>query len=74
MNTIWKGIKWVYNRYLIQAMGSMALGLYSTLIVGLIISQLGVILHVDFLNDVATVVKGNMVVGGAIGAAVACGL
>ena len=74
MNTIWKGIKWVYNRYLIQAMGSMALGLFSTLIVGLIISQLGVILHADFLNDVATVVKGNMVVGGAIGAAVACGL
>ena len=32
--------KYVYDRYLIQAMGSMALGLFASLIIGLILSQI----------------------------------
>lgn len=67
-------IKRYCKRYFVDATSAMALGLFSSLIIGLIISQFGKIPGLDFLNTFANVVKSNAVVGGAIGAAVAHGL
>ena len=62
------------KRYFVDATSAMALGLFSSLIIGLIISQFGKIPYMGFLTDFANVVKSNPVVGGAIGAAIAYGL
>ena len=43
-------IKKVLKRYFVDAMSAMALGLFSSLIVGLIISQIAKIPHLDFLS------------------------
>lgn len=67
-------IKRYCKRYFVDATSAMALGLFSSLIIGLIISQFGKIPGLDFLNTFANIVKSNAVVGGAIGAAVAHGL
>ena len=40
---VWGIIKKYLHRYFIQAMSSMALGLFSSLIIGLILSQLALI-------------------------------
>ena len=64
-----------FDRYLIDAMSYMALGLFSSLIIGLIISQLSMIPFLAFLAPFASVIDASSpVVGGAIGAAVATGL
>ena len=60
-------------------MGAMALGLFSSLIIGLIIGQVGKIPGLDILKDIASYFDsatnvGKAVVGGAIGGAVAWGL
>ena len=71
MNTLKKLCK----RYFVDAMSYMALGLFSSLIVGLIISQLAKIPHLGILADFASVLSASSpVVGGAIGAAIAYGL
>ncbi len=63
------------KRYFIDAMGAMALGLFSSLIIGLIISQLSLIPVLSFLKPFSEVLSATSpVVGGAIGAAVAWGL
>ena len=67
-------IKKILKRYFVDALGAMALGLFSSLIIGLIISQFAKIPGLSILNDVAAVVKNDYVVGAAIGVAVAWGL
>ena len=68
-------IKKYLKRYFVDAMSFMALGLFSSLIVGLIISQLAKIPHLGMLASFAGVLSASSpVVGGAIGAAIAYGL
>ena len=62
------------KRYFVDATSAMALGLFSSLIIGLIISQFGKIPYCGFLDSFAAIVKSGPVVGGAIGAAIAYGL
>lgn len=70
-----KIVKKYFKRYFVDAMSAMALGLFSSLIVGLIISQLAKIPHLDFLSSFTEVLSASSpVVGGAIGCAVAWGL
>lgn len=70
-----KLIKKAFKRYFVDAMSTMALGLFASLIVGLIISQLAKIPGLDFLADFTEVLSASSpVVGGAIGCAVAWGL
>lgn len=68
-------IKKYLKRYFVDAMSFMALGLFSSLIVGLIISQLSKIPHLEILASFTGVLSASSpVVGGAIGAAIAYGL
>ncbi len=67
-------IKKILKRYFVDALGAMALGLFSSLILGLILSQVAKIPGLTVLNDIASVVKSDGVVGAAIGVAVAWGL
>ena len=68
-------IKKYLRRYFVDAMSFMALGLFSSLIVGLIISQLAKIPQLSVLSSFAGVLSASSpVVGGAIGAAIAYGL
>lgn len=67
-------VKKIFRRYFVDALGAMALGLFSSLIIGLIISQFGKIPGLSILSEIAAVVKSDPVVGAAIGAAVAWGL
>lgn len=70
-----KMIKKYLKRYFVDAMSFMALGLFSSLIVGLIISQLAKIPHLEILASFSGVLAASSpVVGGAIGAAIAYGL
>ena len=63
-------IKKYLRRYFVDAMSYMALGLFSSLIVGLIISQLAKIPYLDILSSFTGVLSASSpVVGGAIGAA-----
>ncbi len=65
----------IYKRYLIDAMGAMALGLFSSLIIGLILSQLSKIPGLSFLSSVTEALKASSpVVGSAIAVAIAWGL
>jgi uncharacterized membrane protein len=68
-------VKKLFKRYFIDAMGAMALGLFSSLIVGLIISQLSKIPGLGILSGLTVLTAAQSpVVGSAIGAAVAWGL
>ncbi len=68
-------IKKYLKRYFVDAMSFMALGLFSSLIVGLIISQLAKIPRLEILASFSGVLSASSpVVGGAIGAAIAYGL
>lgn len=68
-------IKRLLRRYFIDAMGAMALGLFASLIIGLIISQLAKIPFLSFLQFIADMLSASSpVVGAAIGVAVAYGL
>lgn len=67
--------KAVFKRYFIDAMSFMALGLFSSLIIGLILSQLSALPGLAFLaafGDMAA--ASSPVVGAAIGVAIAYGL
>lgn len=57
--------------YFIDTLGSMALGLFSSLIVGLILEQVGLKAGIDILVDLGKVAK--LLMGPAIGIAVAYG-
>lgn len=68
-------VKKYFKRYLVDAMSFMALGLFSSLIVGLIITQLSKIPHLEILATFSEVLSASSpVVGAAIGAAIAYGL
>lgn len=55
--------------YIIKVLNGMALGLFSSLIVGLILKQLGLLLNYKLLQDIGTLAQYSM--SGAIGAGVA---
>ena len=64
-----------YQRYLLDAMSAMALGLFASLIIGLILTQLSMIPALKFLADYGEIVSASSpVVGAAIGVAIAYGL
>jgi uncharacterized membrane protein len=64
-----------FKRYFIDAMSYMALGLFSSLIIGLILSQLAAVSFLSFLKPFgAMVAASSPVVGSAIGVAIAYGL
>ncbi|MBD5559556.1 MAG: PTS sugar transporter subunit IIC [Clostridia bacterium] len=68
-------VTYLLQRWFIDGMGSMAFGLFASLIIGLIISQLGQIPGLGFLEPFADVVSADSpVVGAAIGVAIAYGL
>ncbi len=72
---LFPAIKRLLRRYFIDAMGAMALGLFASLIIGLIISQLAKIPFLSFLQFIADMLSASSpVVGAAIGVAVAYGL
>ncbi|MDL2238134.1 PTS sugar transporter subunit IIC [Christensenellaceae bacterium OttesenSCG-928-K19] len=68
-------IKRLLKRWFIDGMGAMALGLFSSLIIGLIISQLAAIPGLGILGEFSAVLSASSpVVGAAIGVAIAYGL
>ena len=68
-------VSMIFRRYFIDAMSAMALGLFSSLIIGLILSQLGKIPGLSFLAAFSSVLGASSpVVGASIGTAVAWGL
>ncbi|MGN0447074.1 MAG: PTS transporter subunit IIC [Acutalibacteraceae bacterium] len=68
-------VKKYFKRYLVDAMSFMALGLFSSLIVGLIITQLSKIPGLSILGSFTGVLSASSpVIGAAIGAAIAYGL
>ena len=70
-----KAVKKLFKRWFVDAMSYMALGLFSSLIVGLIISQIAKLPHLEALSAFSEVLAASSpVVGGAIGAAIAYGL
>jgi uncharacterized membrane protein len=71
----WETGKRLLKRYFVDAMSAMALGLFSSLIIGLILSQLGKLPPLSFLSPLCEVVAASSpVVGAAIGGAIAYGL
>ncbi len=67
-----KNIQFTAKRYFIDALGSMAMGLFASLIVGLILQTIGRELGINFLDEIGTTAISMM--GPAIGIAVAHGL
>lgn len=68
-------LKRAFRRYFIDAMSAMALGLFSSLIIGLILSQLSNISILSWLKPFSEAVSAKSpVVGAAIGVAIAYGL
>ena len=67
-----KGIEITWKRYLIDAMSSMASGLFASLLIGTIIGTLGTQLNIPVLVDVGTYAKG--VAGPAMAVAIAYAL
>ena len=65
--------KW-FKTYIVDALSFMAMGLFCSLILGLIIKQIALIPGLDFLADIATLLQSAPVVGGSIGLAIALGL
>lgn len=72
---VWAILKKAFQRYFVDAMSAMALGLFSSLIIGLIISQLAKVPFLSFMEPFAEIVSASSpVVGAAIGGAIAYGL
>ena len=63
-----------FKVYVVDALSYMAMGLFCSLILGLIIGQIATIPGCDFLSPIAQILKHNMVVGGSIGLAIALGM
>ena len=76
--------KGAIKKYFIDSLSYMALGLFASLIISLIINQLSLIPFLGFLNktytigtldvNIISIIKSNTLVGAAIGVAVAYGL
>lgn len=64
----------LFDTYVIDALSHMAMGLFCSLILGLIIKQIASIDGLDFLMDVAMFIMTPQVVGASIGLAIALGL
>ena len=63
-----------FKTYVVDALSYMAMGLFCSLILGLIIKQIALIPGLDFLADIAALLQSAPVVGGCIGMAIAYGL
>lgn len=64
----------IFKVYVVDALSYMAMGLFCSLILGLIIGQIAKIPGFDFLADIARLLQLDLVVGGSIGLAIALGL
>ena len=64
----------LFKTYIVDALSFMAMGLFCSLILGLIIKQIALIPGLDFLKDIASLLQSALVVGGSIGMAIAFGL
>lgn len=67
-------VKSWFKTYVVDALSFMAMGLFCSLILGLIIKQLSLIPGLDLLADIAAVLQSPAVVGGSIGLAIGLGL
>lgn len=63
-----------FKTYIVDALSFMAMGLFCSLILGLIIKQIALIPGFDFLKEIATLLQSALVVGASIGMAIALGL
>ena len=63
-----------FKTYIVDALSYMAMGLFCSLILGLIIKQISLIPGLDFLYDIAALLQSAPVVGASIGLAIALGL
>lgn len=63
-----------FKTYVVDALSYMAMGLFCSLILGLIIGQIAKIPGLDFLAEIARLLQLDLVVGGSIGMAIALGL
>ena len=63
-----------FKTYIVDALSYMAMGLFCSLILGLIIKQISLIPGLDFLYDIASLLQSAPVVGASIGLAIALGL
>lgn len=69
------GMEKLLKRYFVDAPGAMALGLFSSLIIGLILQQLSKLPYCEFLSIADTVLSAKSpVIGAAIGVAIAYSL
>ncbi len=64
----------LFKTYLVDALSFMAMGLFCSLILGLIIKQIALIPGLGFLTDIAALLQSAPVVRGSIGMAIALGL
>ncbi len=68
-------VKKIFKRDFVDALSAMALGLFASLIIGLILSQLAKIPGLSFLKEFTTIISSKSpIVGATIGVAVAWGL
>lgn len=67
-------LRHLFDTYVIDALSHMAMGLFCSLIIGLIIKQIASIDGLDFLMNIATFMMAPQVVGASIGLAIALGL
>lgn len=64
----------LFKTYIVDALSFMAMGLFCSLILGLIIKQIALIPGLDFLKDIAILLQSAPIVGGSIGMSIAFGL
>lgn len=75
MSSIAKRLKGYFKRYIVDALSHMALGLFCSLIIGLIIGQIAKIPGLDILSFIAEALSAKSpLVGACIGLAIAYGL
>ena len=63
-----------FKSHVVDALSYMAMGLFCSLILGLIIKQIALIPGLDFLTSIAVLLQSAPVVGGSIGMAIGLGL
>lgn len=64
----------IYQRYLVQAMGSLANGLFGSLIIGVILNQLAKVQWLAFIQPYADLAQSAQVIGAAVGVSIAYGM
>ena len=63
-----------FKVYIVDALSYMAMGLFCSLILGLIVGQIAKIPGFDLLSEIARLLQLDLVVGGSIGLAIALGM